>query len=262
MLYALGDIHGQKAMLDRALALIEADGGKDAPHVFLGDYTDRGPDSRAVIQTLIDGRDAGADWTFIKGNHDRMFWRFVEHGDMHDAHIKSGKGWLNPALGGDTTLASYGIVRSALPRFTQDAQGRESLVSYPTAEGDLDLAALADLARARVPQAHREFLNGNPLMHKAEGHLFVHAGIRPGVPLDAQDEDDLIWIRDGWLENTDDHGQVVVHGHTALKQPTHFGNRIDLDAGAGYGKPLIPAVLDEGHWFTLTDAGRLPLTPA
>jgi serine/threonine protein phosphatase 1 len=262
VIYAIGDVHGQKAMLDHALVLIAADGGAAAPLVFLGDYTDRGPDSRGVIDALIAGRDAGFDWHFIKGNHDRMFQRFMESGDCHDVAIKSGLSWLNSRLGGDTTLASYGIIPTGPANFDKDDLGREVLTTYPTTEGDLNLAELVALAQARVPQAHLDFLSSNPLMHQADGQLFVHAGIRPGVPLDAQIEDDLIWIRDGWLDNTDDHGMMVVHGHTALDTPEHLGNRIDLDGGAGYGRPLVPAVFDGGAWFTLTDDGRKPLRPA
>ncbi len=261
MIYAIGDIHGQRAMLDQALDLIAADGGADAPLVFLGDYTDRGPDSRGVLDRLIAGRAAGRDWTFIKGNHDRMFERFLDSGALHDAEIKSGLSWLDPRLGGDTTLASYGIGPAGPADFATDAAGRQTLVSYPTTQGDLTLASLLSLARERVPVAHRAFLAGNPLMHRTQDALFVHAGFRPGVQLDAQKEDDLIWIRAGWLDNTDDHGVMVVHGHTALDHPTHLGNRIDLDGGAGYGRPLVPAVCDGGLWFLLTDAGRVPLTP-
>lgn len=261
MIYAIGDIHGQKAMLDHALMLIAADGGAAAPVVFLGDYTDRGPDSQGVIDTLIGGRQSGRDWQFIRGNHDRMFQRFVQQGDCHDVAIKSGLSWLNPRLGGDTTLASYGIIPAGPATFDKDEFGREVLVNYPTTDGDLDLPNLMALAQERVPSAHLEFLGSNPLMHQARGQLFVHAGIRPGVPLDAQVEDDLIWIRDGWLDNEDDHGVMVVHGHTALDTPEHLGNRIDLDGGAGYGRPLVPAVLDSGEWFTLTTDGRKPLRP-
>ena len=261
MIYAIGDIHGQKAMLDRALVLIAADGGVGAPLVFLGDYTDRGPDSRGVIDALIRGRDAGLDWTFIKGNHDRMFTRFVRDGIAHDPAIKSGLSWLNPRLGGDTTLASYGIVPAGPAVFEKGEDGLEWLVSCPTTLGHLTRDDLLAEARNRVPEDHLSFLESNPLMHHAVNQLFVHAGIRPGVALADQVEDDLIWIRDGWLTNTEDHGMMIVHGHTALDQPEHLGNRIDLDGGAGYGRPLVPAVLDDGQWFTLGDDGRTPLRP-
>ena len=261
MIYAIGDIHGQRTMLDRALVLIAADGGAGKPVIFLGDYTDRGPDSRGVLDELIKGRDAGFDWHLIKGNHDRMFERFLENGETHDVAIKSGLSWLNPRLGGDKTLASYGIIPDGPAAFIKDDAGREALVNYPTTDGDLTLQELVGRARDLVPQAHRQLLATLPLIHAAEGQLFVHAGIRPGVALADQVEDDLIWIRDGWLDNTDDHGVMVVHGHTALDAPEHFGNRIDLDGGAGYGRSLVPAVLDDGHWFTLDDTGRTPLRP-
>ena len=98
-----------------------------------------------------------------------------------------------------------------------------------------------------------------PRWHRAAGHLFVHAGIRPGIAIEDQAEDDLVWIREGWLEDTRDHGQMVVHGHTALDAPQHHGNRINLDGGAAYGRPLVPAVLDGGEWFLLDEDGRSPL---
>lgn len=261
MIYAIGDTHGQKAMLDHALVLIAADGGADAPAVFLGDYTDRGPDSRGVLDTLIAGRDAGLNWTFVKGNHDRMFLRFLEQGITHDDAIKSGLSWLNDRLGGPQTLASYGLAKTGPATFLRDTRNREVLVNYPTADGDLSLQELVSRANDLVPEAHRQFLHAAQLMHRAGDLLFVHAGIRPGVPLDQQAEDDLIWIRDGWLDNTDDHGFTVVHGHTALDAPAHCGNRVNLDGGAGYGRPLVPVVFDKGQVFTLTDAGRKPLLP-
>ena len=262
MLYAIGDIHGQTAQLDRALGLIAADGGAEAPHVFLGDYTDRGPDSRGVLQRLIDGRDAGRDWTFLVGNHDLMFLRYVTEGRQNDPHIKSGKSWLNPALGGQATLASYGVCTDGEVETSWSDDRIETVTGLPTTDGWLGGPDLLKAARKGVPGAHLDFLRSLKPTHEAEGHLFVHAGIRPGVPLDRQTLADLTWIRDGWLDDDSDHGMVVVHGHTALDAPEHFGNRVDLDAGAGYGRPLVPAVLDDGQWFTLSDDGRTPLRPA
>lgn len=235
MIYAIGDIHGQSAMLDRALALIEADGGPGARIVFLGDYTDRGPDSRAVVQTLVDGVAAGRNWVVLRGNHDRMFTRFVRSGIETDARIASGKGWLHPALGGPMTLASYGV----------DTGGRGLLAA----------------ARAAVPEAHLAFLESRPLWHLEQDLFFVHAGIRPGVPIPQQAEDDLIWIREGFLDHHGAFDHLIVHGHTALETPHHFGNRIDLDGGAGYGRPLVPAVFEGTECWLLTARGRVPLTP-
>lgn len=259
-IYALGDIHGYSDALDRALALIEADGGPDAGIVFLGDYTDRGPDSRGVLDRLIAGRDDGRPWRFVGGNHDRMFLTFVATGEENDANIRSKKSWLNPALGGRATLASYGV--GGDPAFAFSAGDWEKVASVATQDEILSAQELILRAREAVPQAHIQFLSKLPSYHEHGGLLFVHAGIRPGVPLDRQHEDDLLWIRDGWLEVTSPHPWLVVHGHTALDAPRHHGNRVNMDGGAGYGRPLVPGVFEEdGRVFTLTDAGRVPLSP-
>lgn len=259
-IYAIGDIHGQKDMLDHALALIAADGGADAQIVFLGDYTDRGPDSRGVIETLIAGRDTGRNWTFLKGNHDRLFSNFVQHGTEHDPRIKSGISWLNPRLGGTATLAAYGI-KGEMHFAPERRDGREVLAHFEGPTGWVDKAAVQALAQKAVPASHLQFLDALPLWHETDDLLFVHAGLRPGLPIDQQDPEDLIWIRDGFLESDHDFGKLIVHGHTALDHPQHFGNRVDLDGGAGYGDPLIPAVFEGRDCWLLTDKGRTPLTP-
>ncbi|CAM4385459.1 metallophosphoesterase family protein [Palleronia rufa] len=258
--YAVGDIHGQLAELDNALSLIEADGGPEAPIVFLGDYTDRGPDSRGVLDRLIAGRDAGRPWRFVRGNHDRMFLNFVATGDEHDANIKSGLSWMNRRLGGPQTLASYGL--GGAPAFLHRGNGgRETLSSYDIDGRLFSDQELARAAREKVPQAHIQFLADLQNWVTEGDLLFVHAGIRPGVPLERQVEDDLIWIRDEWLDSTADHGRLVVHGHTALDFPEHYGNRVNMDGGAGYGNPLVPAVFEGREAWTLHDDGRQPLRP-
>jgi len=235
MIYAIGDIHGQIEALRAALALIRADGGDDAPIVFLGDYPDRGPDTRRVIDLLIDGIERGRPWVVLRGNHDRMFSRFVRSGNQHDGRILSGKGWLHADLGGPATLASYGV----------DAHAPDVLAR----------------ARASVPETHLDFIESRPLWHRHENLLFVHAGLRPGVAPADQEEDDLIWIRDGWLDDPRDHGALVVHGHTALHAPRHHGNRLNLDGGAGYGRPLVPALIEGSKVWLLSETGRHRLRP-
>ncbi|MEB8389111.1 metallophosphoesterase family protein [Rhodobacteraceae bacterium KMM 6894] len=232
MIYAIGDIHGQKAQLDRALALIEADGGRDAPVVMLGDLVDRGPDSRGVIDALIAGQAAGRDWTVLQGNHDQLFLDYLELGRVHSPLVKSGRSWLSHPIGGLETLASYGL-----------------------SEPDVDAT------RAAVPKAHADFLRALPRLHQVDDLLFVHAGIDPKLPLEWQDPDELIWIREPFLTYTDPLPWLVVHGHTAIDHPSHHGNRVNLDGGAGYGRPLIPAVIEGGKVWLLTDAGRVPLRP-
>ncbi|TDK50067.1 metallophosphoesterase family protein [Antarcticimicrobium luteum] len=238
-IYAVGDIHGHLDQLDRALALIEADGGPEARIVFLGDLVDRGPDSRGVIDRLMQGQAAGRPWQVLRGNHDDMFRRFLTDGAVHNAQIKSGVTWTHPRVGGLATLGSYGIVAG---------------------EGVPEQALFAETQGA-VPAAHMTFLGGLPRWIEQGGLLFVHAGIRPGVTLETQDPEDLIWIRGPFLDDPRPHPWLVVHGHTALEYPEHFGNRVDLDGGAGYGRPVHPAVFEGQDCWLLTDKGRAPLRP-
>ncbi|UWR22417.1 metallophosphoesterase family protein [Sulfitobacter sp. S190] len=236
-IYAIGDIHGQLGELQRVLSLIEADGGPDARIVLLGDYTDRGPDSRGVLDLLVAAQKEGRNWTFLKGNHDRMFEWFMQAYPKYDAYLPVELSWLHPRLGGDTTLASYGVDVSPQDRqLTIHAQAREA-----------------------VPPEHIAFLSSLPLSAESETHFFCHAGVLPGVPLDRQDEEDLLWIRQQFHKDTRQHPKVIVHGHTPVAAATDYGNRINLDAGAGYGKPLAAAVFDKGGVFQLTDRGRQPL---
>jgi len=238
-LYAIGDIHGQLAELERVLALIDADGGPDANVVFLGDYTDRGPDSFGVMNQLIEGRDAGRNWHFIKGNHDRMFEWFMQDYPKHEAYLPVELAWLHPRLGGDTTLASYGIEMTPRSRMLEvHAQARKT-----------------------VPQSHIDFLKSLPLSFETEHVFFAHAGIKPGIPLADQDEEDLLWIRKEFHIDTRAHPKLIVHGHTPVDTAMHYGNRINLDSGAGYGKPLTVAVFEGAASWLLTDAGRAALTP-
>ena len=238
--YAIGDVHGQLDMLYDAHARIEEDrrqvGDIAAPVVHLGDLTDRGPDSMGVIEFLIRGIAAGKPWTVIKGNHDRMFTGYLSKPGHSDPKLRADLDWLNPRLGGGATLASYGI----------EVEGRDPDAVY------------AD-AQSIVPHAHNVFLCGLPLFLERGSCLFVHAGIRPGVPLAEQMEDDLLWIRSEFLMDQRDFGSLVVHGHTPVDVPEHWGNRVNLDTGAGFGHPLTAAVIEDREVFVLTDEGRVAL---
>jgi serine/threonine protein phosphatase 1 len=238
-IYAIGDIHGQLDMLDQALALIEADGGPAARIVFLGDYTDRGLESRGVIDRLSEGLQAGRPWIPLLGNHDRMFAWFMEEVPRHDPHLLVGYHWLHDRLGGRETLQSYGI----------------------TFDDHTRLEDLHAQAKAAVPQTHVDFLTNLQPMFETEDIAFVHAGIRPGIPLAAQTEQDLIWIRQAFHNHTGPHPKLIVHGHTPVTEATHYANRITLDSGAGYGRPLTAAVFEGRTCWRLTDDGRLPLIP-
>lgn len=236
--YAIGDIHGQIDMLETALARIEADGGRDASIVFIGDLVDRGPGSAQVIDRLMQGQAQGRDWTVLCGNHDDLFVGFLDRGINLDPRVLSGAPWTGPRLGGLATLASYGM-------------------------GDLErpFEALLEEARAVVPAAHLAFLKGLPTHHERGGLLFVHAGIRPGLALQDQARDDLLWIRGDFLNDPRPHPWLVVHGHSAVEIAEHRGNRVNLDSGAGYGRPITAAVFEGDQVWVLDGFGRAPLRP-
>lgn len=253
-LYAIGDIHGQLGQLEQALDRIARDGGADAPVVFLGDFVDRGADSRAVIETFLAGLAGGRDWSFVKGNHDRMFERFLTEGILSDAQIKSGKLYLHPNLGGAATLQSYFDLAGAFG-IDDATAARFGVEGVP---GDI-LPDLIAAARAAVPESHRAFLRDLPLWLDRGPQIFVHAGIRPGLPMGYQQEEDLLWIRHEFHRDTRDHGALIVHGHTPVDWPELHLNRLNLDTGAGYGRELVPVVFDGDGIFALTARGRARL---
>ncbi|MER5170717.1 metallophosphoesterase [Thioclava sp. GXIMD2076] len=241
--YAIGDIHGHLDKLKIAHDLIEQDraacGDTSAPVIHVGDVADRGPDSAGVIDYLIASMRAGKNWVVLKGNHDRMFSIFMNDPFDADPMLRKDLTWLNPRLGGDTTLASYGVL---------NADERPADIVHAE-------------ALQKVPESHILWLGSRPNHFIYGDLLFVHAGIRPGVSIGNQTEDDLCWIRKGWLEDTTDHGCLVVHGHTALDQVTHYGNRLNLDSSAGYGGPVSAVVIEGRDAWLLTENGRQPLVP-
>jgi len=238
-LYAIGDIHGHIDLLRAAHDLIAEDMARHGTGqtVHVGDLVDRGPDSRGVIEHLMQGQARGEDWIVLKGNHDRMFTRFLNDPTEPEPGLRADLGWLHPKLGGPTTLASYGVTKAAdrpIPKVHADAV-------------------------AAVPQAHRDYLATRPAMHLAGDCVFVHAGLRPGVPLDQQTETDLVWIRDAFLSEATSFGPLVVHGHTAIDHATHYGNRVNIDSSAAYGGPLSTVVIEGREVALLTPQGRRKL---
>lgn len=216
-LYAVGDIHGCADQLDALLTLIDNEpaDGLEKQLVFLGDYVDRGPDSRRVVDRLIAVGEERPRTVFLKGNHEAAMLDFLDAPDAEAA-------WLN--WGGAETLQSYGI--------TEIFSREPHLVA-------------AEFSN-RLPAAHRAFFDGLRLYSAAADYLFVHAGVRPGVPLEAQEERDLLWIRGEFHNAAPDSrpDKVVVHGHHPVKKPLDAGWRIDVDTGACYGGKLTAAVLE------------------
>ncbi|MBZ4023669.1 serine/threonine protein phosphatase [Rhodobacter sp. TJ_12] len=241
--YAIGDIHGQYDLMLRAFEMIEKDraenGAADSPVVVLGDLCDRGPKSAQVIAHLCKTQGQDDRLVVIKGNHDRMFTLFLADPWARDPRLRAEFTWLHPRLGGPQTLESYGI--------------REP--------GNRPVDQIHTEALAAVPAEERIWAANLPTSYTRGDAIFVHAGIRPGVPLQQQVEDDLCWIRGDFLTDTRDHGALIVHGHTALDEPTHYGNRLNLDSSAGYGGPLSTAVIEGREAWLLTPEGRKPLEP-
>lgn len=241
--YAIGDIHGQLGLLQEAHRRIEADrkrtGDQDAPVVHLGDLVDRGPDSAGVIRFLREGVAGGAPWVVLKGNHDRMFEGFLTRPDWQDPQLREGVSYLHPLIGGAETLMSYGLFR-------------QTSFHIKTARTN---------AVQAVPPEDVVFLQSLPLFHAHGAVLHVHAGIRPGVPMEAQIEQDLLWIRDPFLMDTRDHGPLILHGHTAIPRPMHYRNRVNIDSRAGYGGPLTVVVIEHRQVWVLDADGRAALTP-
>jgi serine/threonine protein phosphatase 1 len=224
-IHAIGDIHGRLDLLTVLHDDILAD-RKARPHdgkdviVYLGDYVDRGPYSREVIDYLLGDPLPGFTAVHLMGNHDEAMLQFLD-----DASI--GPTWAS--FGGESTLLSYGV------------RTTPGLIGMRRYEG------MRQQLVEKMPQSHAAFLRGLQLSYQAGDYLFAHAGVRPGVPLDQQDPDDLMWIRETFLSSSVDHGKIVVHGHTPTDEPQVRVNRIGIDTGAFASGILTCLVLEGGE---------------
>jgi serine/threonine protein phosphatase 1 len=220
--YAIGDIHGRLDLLTRLHELIVADAARATAErrvlVYVGDYVDRGPHSSGVIDLLLGRPLPGFEIVHLLGNHEDAMLRFPDD-------IEVGPTWLQ--YGGVETLLSYEI-------------------EIPSGgwRDERELRRLQGEVRRRVPRSHVEFMRGMKLMHLEGDYLFVHAGIRPGIPIESQKRDDLLWIRSEFLDSRRDHGKIVVHGHTITESPELRPNRIGIDTGAFFSHRLTCLVLD------------------
>jgi serine/threonine protein phosphatase 1 len=208
-LYAIGDIHGRVDLLAGLHDLILKDASGSAAKrqvaIYLGDYIDRGSDSKAVIDLLLHAPLPGFETIHLKGNHEQAMLEFLD-----DA--ATGRDWLS--FGGEATLKSYGV---ALPHRTA---------------GDADLRRAQAAFRHAMPHDHGEFFRQLRLSHEEGDFFLVHAGVRPGVPLEAQNAWDLLWIRNEFLTSRQRFGKLVIHGHTITETPEIRPNRIGIDTGA------------------------------
>ncbi len=221
-LIAVGDIHGHLDLLDDLTNKLERECRRNPARthlIFLGDYIDRGPASAEVIERLAG---LAPDWAtphFLRGNHEQCLIDILS-GAAPDDTLAA---WLD--YGGRETLASYGL-------------GGPLLYSG-------DLSAIREAVRQAIPAPHRRFVEATLPCLRFGDYLFAHAGIRPGVALEAQSADDLLWIREPFLSSQEDFGAVVVHGHTITPTPENHGNRIGIDTGV-YRHGVLTAVILEG----------------
>lgn len=222
MIYAVGDVHGEIDLLEKLLKEIASDApkGEDNILIFIGDYVDRGPDSRAVIDMLMRGID-GFETICLKGNHEVIFVDFVT-----DPQARPGSTWFRDMNGGRETIASYGIDPDAVIDVVDDQDKVAELLSP-------------------IPSDHIAWMDDLPVSYRHNGYFFVHAGVRPGVPLEHQSEDDMMWIRDRFLKSRKNHGALVIHGHTPKRSAEIRKNRINIDTGACYWGELTAVALSE-----------------
>ncbi len=223
-LYAIGDIHGRADLLRQLQALIAEDAAS-APEslqktvIYLGDYVDRGLESKAVIDLVAGNPPADLAAVRLKGNHEETMLYF-----LNDVTI--GPAWF--AMGGDATAYSYGV---GLPK------GLSQKARFDHAWREL---------HQHMPAAHVSFLSDLRLSYTAGDYMFVHAGVRPGVALDQQNAEDLLWIRDEFLSATSGWDKVIVHGHSASHRPQSLPHRIGVDTGA-YATNVLTCLVLEGR---------------
>ncbi len=218
-LYAIGDIHGRADLLVELHQMIREDAAAYSGRkqvLYLGDYIDRGLQSRQVVEMLLDAPLEGFESIFLKGNHEQAMLDFLDYPEAT-------AGWLS--FGGRETLVSYGISITHVPMMR-------------------DMPRIAAELAEILPDDHVAFLEDGLLSWRAGDYYFVHAGVRPGVPLDAQHFEDQLWIREEFIASEANHGAVVVHGHTITPEPELRPNRIGLDTGAFHSGILTCLVLE------------------
>jgi serine/threonine protein phosphatase 1 len=251
VVYAIGDIHGSDGLLREMLDGIRIDSRlRPAPRrvlVFLGDYVNRGRDARAVVDLAVDPGLPGFEVVRLKGNNEDLVVRFL------DGNLVVGAHWLD--YGGIETMRHYGMaVSNPWPRDPAELEAlrwrSESMADYgvgtaaPLAGKEAFLETLRRRFECSLPPPHLQFFRSLRIAHQEGDYYFVHAGIRPGLPLAMQQDVDCMWIRQSFLDSDADHGVVVVHGHSVVREPEVKPNRIGIDTGAYLSGVLTCLVLE------------------
>lgn len=235
--FAIGDIHGRADLLADMIAMLEARASEDTRAggpplvIFLGDYVDRGPDSKGVIDLLVAGRPFGCNRHYLKGNHEQSMLGFLDDPMAHRA-------WL--LQGGAETLLSYGVQPPP-----------------PVGAEEHDWIGVAQHLRACLPAGHYEFLEGLERYVELGDYAFVHAGIDAGRRLEEQTDEDLFWARGAFIASKRPFSHRVVHGHTPVDQPYADSRRIAVDTGA-YASGILTAARFEGDQVSFLPVSRRP----
>lgn len=224
--YAIGDVHGRNDLLQQLLEkIVRDDGERDQAQseiIFLGDLVDRGPDSAGVIDTAMQLKSDRGNVRFLMGNHEEVY--------------------LAAATGDEKSV-----------RFFNRIGGRETILSYEISKEeyiDLDISQLAARIPTLFPREHVDFVSGFEDQIIIGDYAFVHAGIRPGIPLAEQRKKDLRWIREEFLATREAHEKVIVYGHTISDDVVEAGNRIGIDTGAYYSNKLTALALQgPERWY-------------
>jgi serine/threonine protein phosphatase 1 len=218
--YCIGDIHGRDdllAVMHRAVIEDAMDFAGRKAVIYLGDYIDRGLYSKQVVERLIHNPLPAFESIYLRGNHEQLLQLFLQHPE-------TGAEWMG--FGGQATVYSYGVKMQGIPlKKTQLLEVHRQL-------------------NALMPETHKHFYARLRTMHSEGDYFFVHAGIRPGVALTRQREDDLLWIRDEFINSRQSHEKIVVHGHTVTADPEIRSNRIGIDTGAYCSGKLTCLVLE------------------
>lgn len=227
-IYAVGDIHGRLDLFKQLIDMVAADdAARDAAEtqlILLGDYVDRGPQSAALLGFLRGTVAPAGNVTFLLGNHEEYMLA------AYDGDTAALTAWVRH--GGWETLRSYGL--------------EDALIEQRD-------ASVIDAMRAAIVPEDISFLRGLTLSSRVGDYLFVHAGILPGTPLDAQSERDILWIRDRFTNDDRDHGAIIVHGHTVRERPELRRNRIGIDTGAyDSGRLTAVGLQNDQQWFIQT----------
>jgi diadenosine tetraphosphatase ApaH/serine/threonine PP2A family protein phosphatase len=217
-IYAIGDIHGNLDLLERLMAKLQPDLARDRV-VFMGDYIDRGPRPKGVVEYVLHLKDLAPPDRLIclKGNHEAMFLNFLQ-GQETDLFLFNG---------GMSTILDY---------WGKGWETREELV---------------------LPPDHRRFYEELRPYYETSDYLFVHGGLKPGVDLTAQEEEDLLWIRGDFIASMEDFGKKVIFGHTPFQQPLVMPNKIGIDTGAAYGNRLTCLKLPEEEFISVGHESNL-----